>query len=273
MNVVEIVVPIVVVLIAFGAWWWRNLRGSAAERALRAQRRAARRALARIEHQHLAALSLATKNLRAAEQAHTAGVSRAQASLVASEHPTGRRLAQYRGVTLYERVIHTPNGSAAVIGAKATVDSAGNMAVTQRHTVTRFMAGGAVLGPVGAVGSVFFPKKKRHDTRELYLLIETDQYSTVVQCKPEEGAVARNFAAQVNTAALQSRRMDSDRPVVIQAARHALEKASADTASIDQCRVALQRVEQDQVYAAEAAKAHAVVAALKPPQPRRQTTG
>ena len=78
----------------------------------------------------------------------------------------GKRLGKCHGVTLFERMIATPQGTASLIGARAGVDTAGNLAVTKRATITRTVAGGLVAGPVGAVkGGAGFKKTKEIDAR------------------------------------------------------------------------------------------------------------
>ena len=82
----------------------------------------------------------------------------------------------------------------------AAVDAAGNLAVTKRSTLTRMAAGGVLLGPVGLLGGGMMKKTQKHDTRELYLLIETPTFVAALACKPDDGAKVRAFAAKVKTA-------------------------------------------------------------------------
>jgi hypothetical protein len=106
----------------------------------------------------------------------------------------GKRLASFRGVTLFERVIVTPDGESPLAGTQATVDAAGQLMQTQRATLTRFAL-------TGGLGAIAFKKKKNIDTRELYLLIDAPAVASAITCPPTEGAGARRFAAQVNSAA------------------------------------------------------------------------
>lgn len=265
MTAIVLVVAIVVILAAVAAWWWYDRRGSGGDRDLRPKRRTARRKVAKLQAQHRAALRQPTKRLQLAEKDHAKAVDQVRKSLAALEDPNGRRLGRYQGVTLYERAIKTPDGTARLTGAKASVDTAGNLAMTQRHTVTRFVAGGALLGPVGALGSVFFPKSKKHDTRELYLSIHTEQFASLIVCKPEEGAKARQFALQINSASSQAPRLEAERPVTIAAAREALEHATANTTAIQACQSELARVQVEPAYIEGINAARAEAAALEPP--------
>lgn len=73
-----------------------------------------------------------------------------------------------------------PEGSGSTQGAEASVDTAGNLAVTRRVTVTRLVAGGVILG-------LLFKKAKKHDSRELYLVVETPEVVSSIKCDPNEG--------------------------------------------------------------------------------------
>jgi hypothetical protein len=116
----------------------------------------------------------------------------------------GKFVAQYRGVKLWECWISTPTGEGPVEAVRATCDTASNMVVSQRATLTRMAAGGLLLGPLGAILSLGFQKKQVEDHRELYLLIESPVFACLVQCPPDEGAKARRFSMAVNLAASTS---------------------------------------------------------------------
>lgn len=126
--------------------------------------------------------------------------------------PRGRFLGEYCGIKLWEFWISTPSGEGPVDGAKATCDTASNMVVTQRATLTRMATGGLLLGPLGAVLSLGFQKKDVQDHRELYLLIEAPTFASVVQCPASQGAKARKFAVAVNLAASTVEQSRQGRP-------------------------------------------------------------
>jgi len=208
--------------------------------------RALHHAVRQAERRHSAAVRHAEAELSRRQRAYDKAVAGAQANLAALRNPNGRRLEKVRGVTLYERTIATPQGTVPLIGVKAYVDTAGNMAVTKRATLTRTGAGLLVAGPVGAVvGGAGFKKTKKIDTRELYLHIDSPQLSCVVECPPDQGARIRTFAAAVNTAASRAAIEEPRRPQRIQAAESALASAQAATQPIEAARDEVTEVRGD----------------------------
>jgi hypothetical protein len=220
----------------------------AAKDAEKLRRRNVRDAKARVKAAEKArsnAVREAQKKLDAARQARQVRINTATTRLRAAEDPHGRRVGAYQGIVLFERFISTPQGAGPIKGATATVDTAGNLAVTKRPTLTRMAAGGILLGPLGAVGSLAFQKRKDVDARELYLVVETEQFAAVVQCPPDQGMQARQFAAAIVTAA---RRFEADEPTRLQTidwAHAEIAAANADTAAIDAAAQDLADVEAD----------------------------
>lgn len=189
------------------------------------------------ERAHRSAVAAAQAELTRRQSAYAKAVADAEAQLAALRDPNGKRLRRCRGVTLYERTIATPQGTVPLIGVRAHVDTAGNLAVTKRATLTRTGAGFLVAGPVGAVvGGAGFKKTKKIDTRELYLRIESPRLSCVVKCPPDQGARIRSFAAAINTAAAQAPASEAQRPQRIHVAENALASAKAQTAPIEAAR-------------------------------------
>lgn len=128
-----------------------------------------------------------------------------------------RSLASFGSVRLSEDRIVTSDGTAFFSAGpvEATVDSAGNLAVTKRVTLTRLVAG-------GIIGGLIFQKKQKHDAREVYLLIETPSFGSLVECKPDDGAKVRQFAMKVNAASKSWSLLDQQRDQAVAVATEQL---------------------------------------------------
>lgn len=225
--------------------WFVLLRGGPGARAARRRIAVVRRSLRTAEKSHERAVRDAQRLLGSAENERAKAIKAAERHLANLQSPTGRRIKGFGGMTLFERFIRTPHGAGSVVGAHAAVDTAGNLAVKSRATLTRMAAGGVLLGPLGAILSLGFKKHKAIDTRELYLLVETPEFASVIKCNPDKGAQARNFAALINTAAAQAAIAESKRPQAIADARTRLESIHADTSTVDAARRGLAQAEAD----------------------------
>jgi hypothetical protein len=126
--------------------------------------------------------------------------------------PRGQFILEYRGIRLWEFWVSTPTGEGPVAHARATCDTASNMVVSQRATLTRMATGGLLLGPLGAILSLGFQKKQVEDHRELYVLVEAPTFAGLIQCPPDEGAKARKVAMAINLAASTSIESQQIRP-------------------------------------------------------------
>jgi hypothetical protein len=124
-------------------------------------------------------------------------------------------------MTLYDGKLETPQGVIDLTreAATATCDTAGNLAVTKRVTVTRLVAG-------GIIGGLLFQKKQKHDTRELYLLVESESVASIIECDPDKGGAARGFAVEVNNAAKTAKTLPERRDQAIAAAKDRVQRAS-----------------------------------------------
>ncbi len=205
----------------------------------------ARISLARARASHRAAVRRADLGVRRAERRHTAAIARLDRRIVELEDPRGSRVVAFGPVVLHERSLITPAGEVALDGVEATVDSAGNMSVTKRATLTRLAVGGLVLGPLGAVLALGFQKKRTHDDRELYLLIEAGPASCVLQVKPDAGTSVRAFAVQVNARARGIVQIRAQVAAELTDVRARLAATREDVSGLDAARQRLVAAHQD----------------------------
>jgi hypothetical protein len=143
-------------------------------------------------------LDAADRAVTTAERARAKQLAQLDDRIEALVDPRGKRVAAFGGCFLHEFVLLTPGGEAPLDAVEASVDTAGNLSVTKRATLTRMAAGGLLLGGLGAVLSLGFQKKEQQDTRELYLLLDAGPASVVIQADPDAGAEVRRFASAVN---------------------------------------------------------------------------
>lgn len=95
-------------------------------------------------------------------------------------------VVKFEGVELRDGMIFGPGGSGPIVGAVATLDTAGQ--IEARFTATRL----ALMGPF----ALAFKKKK--DKRELFLVIEGQGFSIVQEVPRKREQQARVFVARIN---------------------------------------------------------------------------
>lgn len=128
-------------------------------------------------------------------------------------------------VKVYEDRIETPEGVRRLDEqVHAVVESAGVIAVTRRHTLTRF----ALIG----VFSLFTPKATTHDNRELYLLVEHPQWASLTKLDANKGVAARKVCATLNLAARQASANRTARTQTVESANRQLADVSEDQSEI-----------------------------------------
>jgi hypothetical protein len=249
------------VLLGLGLTVWRSPPD---ERAHKSALRAARGRLKTAERTHQGTIRSAEKDMERANKSLQASIAAAENELAGLKSPHGRLLGSYNGCRLYELWVQTPQGSGPVAGAKATCDTASNLMVKSRATLTRMAAGGLLLGPLGAILSLGFKKHKEVDRRELYLLIETPTFAGVVQCPADQGLAARNFAAAVVSAGLNAGRVASGRPAQIDAVQQKVDQLRADGGRVPDAERALESARNDEAALRAIEEARGAVAALEP---------
>lgn len=187
---------------------------------------------------------------RAAYQAYQAGIAKAEQALAAANLIGRRELGRYNGrdagILLYEdRLAWAPGGGTWTYyplgpDVKAHVDSAGNIYSTERTTLTRMAAGGAILGKAGVVAGAAARKTNTHDSRELYLLVEGSEFSVLVTCLPDDGSKVRQLASQIVNAGHQVAALQAQRPIAVAEADAALAAAKADVDAVNAAHAAVE---------------------------------
>ncbi len=233
-------------------------------RRARRDRRRASRAARRARRSRRRELAAADRAVTAAERGHAKRLAQLQEHIAALEDPRGKRVADFGGCFLHEFVLLTPGGEVPLDAVEASVDTAGNLSVTKRATLTRMAAGGLLLGGLGAVLSLGFQKKEQQDTRELYLLLDAGPASVVIQADPDAGAEVRRFASAVNafasdvdarrrrrahelaTTREERVRVEADRTAIeaAQTQRDAVNDGTAFSAALNEAESALMRARE-----------------------------
>lgn len=190
-------------------------------------------AVRRAESARARAIALEQAILTKAEKSYRERCVAAKSQLQYLEDANGRQIARYRGVVLYERAILFKKSASRIVGVHAAVQATGGVSLYKKGTLTRVVTGGVVLGPIGALaGGTLFKKKKSVDTREVYLTIDTEDFTESISCPGADQGGAQRFAAKVNTAAKQAVKLEQDRPAAVNRARRALADIEADQSEI-----------------------------------------
>ena len=257
------VVAVVAVLLVLGAAGLVIARMPAAVRNARLAVVRADVALWRARGRHARLIRTAEREIARVERDHSSTLATLDRRIVALEDPRGQRLASFGPVTLHELRIITPAGEVPLDGARATVESAGQLTERGRTTLTRLAVGGAVLGPLGAILALGFPKRRTVDDRELYLLVEAGTASCVVQVRPDEGARLRAFAVQINAASNAVATRRGAIAAELADTRRRLAAVSEDHTALDVARARLSAAHADPGARAALARAEAELAAAR----------
>lgn len=224
-----LVVAIVVVLVGGGIWWAivsRRRKNAATLAAMSPEEREVHDA----QLDYDASVKQAGKAVALATKAYDRGVQGGERALSSAEKSGQRRLGSYHGkdgnITLFEdRITYNSRSFRLDPSFRASADTAGHLVAKSRSTLTRMATGGLLLGPVGLVAGVAARKTKVQDGRELYLLVESDEFSAALTCKAEDGAKVRQFAALIVTTAKQAAAVAEQREQAITVVRQNLEWA------------------------------------------------
>ena len=215
---------------------------------------------------------MAQTALAKTQKEYDKNVKQAEKALAQAEQVGTRKLKAYSGksgsVTLYDLHLVTPSGTVNFLEGEctATLDSAGNLARTQKTSLGRMVGGGLLLGPAGALAGGMLKKNKTFDDRELYLLIESATVGALIQCNPDDGAKVREVAMLINTQARNAQNINQQRIAGIQQATATLEATRGDTAALEASKSGLAQVQADtgRLQAAQAAVPVATLAAAAP---------
>jgi hypothetical protein len=227
------------------------------------------------EKAHANTIKEIRKQLRDAERAHqrAVGVAQDEVDLRRKEREQRVRQAQKRYESiratlapmeisrfgksvLYEDRIVTKHGEALLDrGVTALADTAARIAIARPGAVARLAATGAVNGRA-------FRTAQGYDARRFYLLVEAPELVALLPCRNADEQTARDFAARVNVAALNARRIDRERDEalgdaqreldvaegyqdVVQSADEEVVRVMAETEAIDLARGRLEEAEAD----------------------------
>lgn len=188
---------------------------------------AARAELSQAEIAHACAVADARRELGEAEKRREIRIRAAEKEL--GDARTGKLLAGYgNAVRVYDNRIETPEGTARLSEAiDVKVESSG------RWT-------------------------SEADTRELYVLIDTPQFASVVQCHPDR-TPAHELAAAIKTAAKNAKTLIRDHDAGEAAAKKRLADVQADRTEVEAAAAKLEALEVDlgEIEAAATALAEA----------------
>ena len=234
-----------------------------------------KKALASAEKEHAGRVKAARKKLREAEREHERAVRAAQAELERRKKERAQRIeqakkrydsiratlapmeiARFGKSVLYEDRVVTKQGEALLQrGVTALADTAAKIAIARPGAVARLAASGTVNGRA-------FRSAQGYDARRFYLLIEAPELVALLSCRAGDEQAAKDFAARVNVAALNARRIEREREETLGDAQHELDAAeahqdavvaadeelacaTADTGAIDLARSQLEEAEAD----------------------------
>lgn len=109
-----------------------------------------------------------------------------------------RKVDRFGRINLFEDRIETPDGTAYFVNGevKADVQAEGSLTVSQRPTVTRWACCGCF--------SLAMPKKKKIDTRQVFLTITAPGFGSLVKCPLPDSEKCRKFAINVNSTSQQA---------------------------------------------------------------------
>jgi len=161
-----------------------------------------------------------------AEKDHAQRIKQIEKRISAAQ--ASKKLGSFAKVTLFEDRITTPDGTSSLSNdVRADCDTAGNLEHSSRVTVFAFA----------------FKKKKKHDSRELYLVVETPDFMSVQPVDPSNGPQARKFATQIANQSKQATALIERRRAAVATARSELAGVRSDRSQIEEAAAQLRAVQ------------------------------
>jgi hypothetical protein len=188
----------------------------------------ARRELNAAHTLYEAAVNGAEKALRAAGEAELI----AQLPVATGMWPPPPGTPPNPTLLLYDDRLITPDASCWLSSeVSASVDTAGQ--ITSRIDPGRVV----LFGVAGLLA------RKQQDRRELYVMLESPEFTSVHPVHPNYGLEARQFAAQVNTQVKRVGQLQETRAQRIAAAEAELERVRSDRSALEKAEATLAALE------------------------------
>lgn len=185
------------------------------------------------QEEYSASLKAAAKIVKAEEKLQNARIKEAQKLLDTAKNYGTQKLGSYGSITLTETTLFTSQGAHKLTpDITATVETAGNLAIKSRSTVTRIATGGLLFGGAGAIVGGVAKKNKTIDKRELYLVIEGKDFSELVTCNADDGAKVRQLAVAIRQAGLNAENVRLHQSAAIKQASENMAQVRNDAASL-----------------------------------------
>ena len=223
----------------------------------------------------------ARKQLNQAEKNKKNQIRDLTKNLQDAENRISQPQKSFAGIDLYLNHIDFQNRTYALNEyTKAEVSTSGAVYTTMTSkgrtgiSVGGALIGGAIAGPLGAVvGGVTRKndiRSEKHDERNVYLNVETNDGVFVSEVKISDEGKARSFAAEILTAA-KNVEWEYDRALrAIETARTDLDTARRDHQEIDACTAVLRDKEDALQYLIDTANSEEKAALTKRNQDRRK---
>ncbi|HJF18661.1 MAG TPA: hypothetical protein K8U78_05930 [Aeriscardovia aeriphila] len=149
-------------------------------------------------------------------------------------------------IEVHKLYITTPQGRYPLDpSVRAEVDTAGAIAVKSRTTLTRVATGAVLFGPIGALIGASAKKNTVIDTRQLFLVIESDAFAAALTLSPDQASQAHAFATKLLQTAKQVPVLKADQKRMLEETQKNIEEEQADRREINTASHNLTLVQKD----------------------------